>query len=194
MCVRYTHYEHIEAQGQYQRSSLKLCAWFIWDRVFYFLRFYLFFTSQSLPPSQYSPHRVPPQFPFSFSSEVGVGVLIPLLGVLPGYCRWPLQVPYFYCHASQRRLHTLIPGSFSHPRTLALPRDSPHPLVAADFHSLSWIFGPLSWLSPHLILKTPFLSLYPPTHNFLLPSASYDYFKRTPIADKQLQVSGWIQN
>jgi hypothetical protein len=49
---------------------------------------------------------------------------------------------------------SLSPGSLPCPRSLVLLRDSPDsPLsAAAHFHSFSWPSGPLSCLSPYLIL------------------------------------------
>jgi hypothetical protein len=42
----------------------------------------------------------------------GFGSLIPPMGVLPGYRKWPLQVPYPYFYASQLRSPALTTGNY----------------------------------------------------------------------------------
>ena len=57
-----------------------------------------------------------------------VGVLIPLLGVLPGHKEWPLQVLYPH-YVSRIKLLVLPSGSFPHPRSLEFARDFPKSLT-----------------------------------------------------------------
>jgi hypothetical protein len=101
----------------------------------------------------------------------GHGALRVLLAFLPGYRRWPLQVPCPQCCEPQLRSPPLILGSLSYPRSLVHPGDAPPPASlppsVADFYSFSWPSGCLS--CPTLILNT-----YPhsPLHPLSLPGPS----------------------
>jgi hypothetical protein len=47
------------------------------------------------------------------------------LEFVPGYRRWPLQVPYPQCFESQVRSPSLILGNLCYPRSLSRPGDAP---------------------------------------------------------------------
>jgi hypothetical protein len=100
----------------------------------------------------------------------------PPLGVLPGYRRWPLQVPCHHCWSSWLRSPTLNFGSLPHPRYLGLPKDFTLPTApaAAYLYSFSWS---LSSLSQHLILLWHFYTLSRvlriPNVNYLRLAESY---------------------
>ena len=86
-----------------------------------------------------------------------IGVLIPPLGVLPGYRKWPLQTPYPPLIGVSARV-TMIghPGASFFPSCLALPRDA--------YHAYLWFLLSLSAYfcppSSHLI-PIPTLTQFP---------------------------------
>ena len=88
-------------------------------------------------------------------------------GFLPGFRRWPLQVPYPQCCESQLRSPPLILQLLPSPRSLSLSGDVPasSPPLVADFHSFSWPSGHPSCASPNQILNphSPPMSLPMPS-------------------------------
>lgn len=77
-----------------------------------------------------------------------IGVLIFVLGVMADY--WRFRIP-----TAMHWPPALIPRSLPHPRSLAIPRDSPHPHPAslAALHSFFWPYGALSPLSYLFVLS-----------------------------------------
>ena len=93
-----------------------------------------------------------------------IGVHITPLGFLPGYRRWPLQVPYPQCYKSQPRSSPLILRHFPYPRifgSLAIFSVSPH--------TWSWIPHSLPHTPSYSVssLHLPLLTIY-----FILPLLS----------------------
>ena len=99
-----------------------------------------------------------------------VGVLNIPLGFLPGFRRWPLQVPYPQCYESQLKSpHWFVGTSLIPCLSLVLKMTlSSLPESVADFHTFSWsssyfVYPSQTWYWASIPLTIPFLSQVPPS-------------------------------
>ena len=106
-----------------------------------------------------------------------VGVPIALLGFLPGYRRWPLQVPYPQC-CEPHLAPPLSLRRLPYPKSLSLPGDSPTSpsLLQVSIHSHGHLavppVPPYTWFQP-----SPFPSPFPLPFSSLPPSTGRTHYR-----------------